>query len=100
MADTVKRLGKGSVTTTEVTIYTVPAATTTVVSRVTITNTTGGTLAVTVKLAGTAVISNRAIAPGGFLEWDTGQKLETNDTITIQANASGLTYYITGVEVT
>lgn len=99
MADEIKRLAKGSITTSEVTAYTVPASTTAIVSRVTVANTSAGAIAVTVKMAGTEVIANVAVDVGGFLEWDTGHDLEAAETITVQATAAGLTYYISGVEI-
>lgn len=100
MADAIKRLGKGSITTTETAVYTVPAVTSTVVRHITIANTVGVTVAFTLKLGTTIVAANVSLDPGEFLDFDTGQFMLTTETIQLQASASGLTYYITGVEIT
>ena len=100
---TEKRLCKGTLTDSNATLYTAPAATGdyTVVIGITLCNTTATAATVTIKFASTEVIS--------------GYSMLANDTITIEfasqilqageliegssGTASAITYYISGKEV-
>lgn len=102
MAVTNKRLCKGTLTTSNATLYTTPASTTTVVKAVTICNKTAAAQTVTLKFAGTEVIAGHSLAA-----YDTitlpfmDQILAAGELIEGLANAnSAINYYISGKEIT
>jgi len=72
MANTVKKLFRGSVATSAADVYTVPAATTAVVTNIVLTNTTANVLTGTVKLATHEVLSAVTVPANGIfaLDWN------------------------------
>ena len=108
MATSYKVLGQVSPSaTTDTTLYTTPAATQTVVSTVTIANTTGNnaTFRIAVRPAGAALATQHYVAydvtVGSF---DTtaltlGLTLAATDVVTVRASASGIVFHAYGSEI-
>ncbi|OMF05280.1 hypothetical protein BK129_14945 [Paenibacillus amylolyticus] len=104
MAVIAKRLAKGGATTTLTTVYTAPANTTTLIKAVSICNTTAANVEFNMNLADTSVIWKHVVKP-----YDTitlpfmDQIIQAGETIRLSTSTSttgGLTYYISGKEVT
>jgi len=96
-----KRLGKGTLTTSNATLYTVPSSTTTYVKAVNICNISGSSATVTLKFAGTEIMKGQTIEANNSLAipfYD--QILSATELIEGLASAgSAITYYISGKEV-
>lgn len=100
MATVTRALFRGAATTTVgTTLYTVPAATTTVVSNITVTNTAGTAGTFTLGLAGTSLHTTTAIAANTTVYIDLKQVLAATNTITGGASATTINFHISGVEV-
>lgn len=105
MAHTAKSLGDGVLTGSLVAYYTAPASTVTVVKAMTVCNTTGGVVALTVSLvpraAGSAriIVQTRNIAAGETYTVPEihNQTLEAGGTIS--ALGLAMTVYISGIEI-
>jgi phage-related protein len=100
MAVTSKTLFRGAATTsTGTTLYTVPSATTTVISNIAVTNTSGSAGTFTLALAGTALHTTTAIAANTTIYIDCKQTLTATQTITGGASATSINLHISGVEI-
>jgi len=104
MAVVAKRFAKGGTTTTMTTVYTAPANTTAQIKAVTLCNTTATNVEFNMNLADTSVIWKHVIKP-----YDTitlpfmDQIIHAGETIRESGSTSttgGLTFYISGKEVT
>ncbi|WP_135546957.1 hypothetical protein [Paenibacillus cymbidii] len=95
-----KRLGKGTLTTSNATLYTVPNSTTTYIKAVNICNISGSSATVTLKFAGTEILNGQAIEANNSLAVFFDQILNATELIEGLASAgSAITYYISGKEV-
>ena len=100
MATTTKALFRGAATTsTGTTLYTVPSATTTVVTNIAVTNTGSAAYTFTLALAGTALHTTTAIAANTTAYIDCKQVLATTNTITGGASNVAVSFPISGVEI-
>lgn len=100
MATTSKALFRGAATTTVgTTLYTVPSATTTIVSNIAVTNTGASAYTFTLALAGTALHTTTAIAANTTIYIDCKQVLTATQTITGGASNTAVNFHISGVEV-
>jgi hypothetical protein len=100
MATTSKALFRGAATTsTGTTLYTVPSATTTIVTNIAVTNTAGSAGTFTLALAGTALHTTTAIAANTTIYIDCKQTLTATQTITGGASATSINLHISGVEI-
>jgi hypothetical protein len=100
MPTSTKALFRGAATTTVgTTLYTVPSATTTVVSNIAVTNTAGTAGTFTLGLAGTNLHTTAAIAANTTAYIDLKQVLAATQTITGGASATTINFHISGVEV-
>jgi len=100
MADTLKKLGSGTLTTGSVTLYTTPAATKAIVKSIILCNYTASDATVTIAFAGVNVIYTHTIASYDTLTVQITGVLEATTTITGLASAgTAITYYISGIEV-
>lgn len=99
MANIVKRLSRGSVATTEATVYTTPGSATAVVTNIVLTNTTGTAVNVTVKLGTHEVLAAVPVAANGVFAFDLRQVLQSGETIAASASAAGIKLHISGMEV-
>ena len=100
MATTSKALFRGAATTTVgTTLYTVPSATTTVVTNIAVTNTAATAGTFTIGLAGTSLHTTAAIAANSTAYIDCKQVLAATNTITGGASATTINFHISGVEI-
>ncbi len=99
MATTTKALARGAFATGSATLYTVPAATTTVVSNIAVTNTSASAQTFTLALNAVALHTTTAIAANSTVYIDLKQVINATQTITGLASATSVNYHISGVEV-
>jgi hypothetical protein len=99
MATISKALGRGAFATSSATLYTVPSATTAVVTNIVITNTAGSAGTFTLGLNGTSLATTVSVAANSITTIDIKQVLSATETITGQASATTINYHISGVEI-
>lgn len=104
MPNTLKPLFRGAATTTTTTVlYTTPAATSTVVSNITVTNTAGTAATFTLGMgtagANTSLHTTTAIPANSTVYIDLRQVLVATNTITGGASAVTVSFHISGVEI-
>ena len=99
MPTTTKALARAAFATSSATLYTVPAATTTVVSNIVITNTAGTAGTFTLALNGVALASAVSVTANSITTIDLKQVLVATNTITGQASATTINFHISGVEI-
>jgi hypothetical protein len=99
MATVTKALARAAFATSSATLYTVPSATTAVVTNIGITNTAGSAGTFTLALAGTSLHTTTAIAANTTVYIDLKQVLTATQTITGLASATTINYHISGVEI-
>lgn len=99
MATTAKALFRGAATTTSTTLYTVPSATTTIVTNIVVDNTSASAQTFTINLDGIALLSSAAIDANASAFFDLKQALAATKTITGLASATSVTFHISGVEI-
>lgn len=100
MPNTPTRMARVGLTTASAILYTVPAATTALVTEIIINNTTAGDITPTVSLGGLALITGTAVPGNGMITIGLKQVLSATETITGLATAAGLNIFISGVQVT
>lgn len=109
MAYTPKRLYTGQPASTETTLYTTPASTTTIIKSITMVNTTAGSANVSLSIvpsgdtASTAnrVISSLPLAGNATVMFENIGMMNAGDFISaLQGTASAISIHISGVEVT
>lgn len=101
MANTAKKLFRGTATTNLATVlYTVPASTTTVVTNIVATNASDSATTFSISFGGFAYCSQIAIEGRGIVTFDLKQVLSTTNTITGGAtSASSVIFHISGMEI-
>lgn len=100
MATTSKTLFRGAATTsTGTTLYTVPSATTTVVTNIVVTNTAGTAGTFTLGLGGTNLATTVTVNALDSTVIDLKQVLTATQTITGGASATTINFHIAGVEI-
>jgi hypothetical protein len=100
MPSTPKTLFRGAATTTVgTTLYTVPAATTAVVTSIVITNTAGAAGTFTLGLNGTNFATTVNVPANDSTVIDIKQVLNATQTITGGASATTINFHISGVEI-
>lgn len=100
MATTTKVLFRGAATTSVgTTLYTVPSATTTVVTNIVVTNTSGSNETFTIALDSVALADTVNIAANSLAVFDIKQVIVATDTITGGASATSVNFHISGVEI-
>jgi hypothetical protein len=108
MATTYKVLGQSAPSaTTNTDVYTVPAATSTVVSTITVANRSAGAVSyrIAVRPAGAAIANQHyiaydiAIAANDTTALTLGVSLATTDVVTVYASTANLTFNIFGSEI-
>lgn len=99
MATTTKVLARTAAATSSTTLYTVPAATTTVVSNIAVTNTAGSAGTFTLLLNDVSLHTTTAIAANTTVYIDLKQVLTTTQTIKGSASATTVNFHISGVEI-
>ena len=100
MPSTPKTLFRGAATTTTSTVlYTVPSATTAVVTSIVVTNTAETSGTYTLGFAGTIFAPTITIGPLDSTVIDIKQTLNATETITGGASATTISFHISGVEI-
>jgi hypothetical protein len=100
MATISKTLFRGAATTTVgTTLYTVPSATTTVVTNIVVTNTSASAGTFTMALGGTNFATLIAVGGNDSTVIDIKQPLTATQTITGGASATTINFHISGVEI-
>jgi hypothetical protein len=99
MPTTTKALARAAFATSSATLYTVPSATTTVISNIVITNTAGTAGTFTLALNGVAIASAVSVAANSITAIDLKQVLAATQTITGLASATSVNFHISGVEI-
>ena len=99
MATTSKALFRGAASTSNTTLYTVPSATTAIVTNIVVTNTASSGATFTIKLDGVDVVSGTSIAANSVAVFDLKQPLSAADLIEGSASAVTVNFHIAGVEV-
>lgn len=100
MATTTKALFRGAATTTtSTTLYTVPSATTAVVTNIAVTNTAGSAYTFTLSLDNIDLHTATTIAANTTIYIDCKQVLATTKTIKGGASNASVMFHISGVEI-
>jgi hypothetical protein len=100
MATTTKALFRGAATTTTSTLlYTVPSATTAVVTNIAVTNTAGSAYTFTLSLDNIDLHTATTIAANTTVYIDCKQVLATTKTIKGGASNASVMFHISGVEI-
>jgi len=100
MPSTPKTLFRGAATTTVgTTLYTVPSATTTVVTSIVVTNTAIASATFTLGLGGTNFATTVTVGANDSTVIDIKQVLTATQTITGGASATTVNFHISGVEI-
>lgn len=100
MATTSKALFRGAATTTlTTTLYTVPSATTTIVTNIAVTNTGASAYTFDLSLNGTKIHQSTSIAANTTVYIDCKQVLAATNTIQGGASNTAVNFHISGVEV-
>lgn len=99
MATTTKALFRGAATTnTSTTLYTVPSATTTVVTNIVVTSPSNART-FTLRLNGVTIADSVAIAANSVATFDLKQVINATQTIAGGASAADVQFHISGVEI-
>jgi hypothetical protein len=100
MATTSKTLFRGAATTNTATVlYTVPSATTAVITNIVVTNTAGASGTFTLAFAGTNFATTVTVGSNDSTVIDIKQPLTATQTITGGASATTINFHISGVEI-
>lgn len=99
MALTVKALSRGSFATTSASLYSVPSATTTVVTNILVCNTDSADQTFTLSLDGVEIFSTTTINAYGTISIDLKQALAATKVISGLSTSTNVKYHITGTEI-
>jgi hypothetical protein len=100
MATTAKVLGRGTLTDSSATLYTVPTATTAIVTSIVLCNTAASANTVDLELDGVMIADGLTIAAASTVVIDLRQVLDASDLIEgLASTTAEVTYHISGVEV-
>lgn len=100
MATTTKVLARTAATTnTATTLYTVPSATTTVITSIVLANSAGSTSTATISFNGVVAVPTVSVPANTVIEISLKQVLPTTQTITGGASTTAVAIHISGVEI-
>lgn len=100
MPNTAKVLFRGAATTnTGTTLYTVPASTTTIVTNIVVTNTSGSSGVFTLGLGGVNLATTVTVGAYDSTIIDLKQTITATQTITGGASATSINFHISGIEI-
>ena len=99
MATTSKALARTAAATSSTTLYTVPSATTTVVTNIVVTNSAGTAGTFTITLDGVDLFKTTSIAANSTAMFDLKQTLAATKVIAGLASATTINFHISGVEI-
>jgi predicted acetyltransferase len=99
MATTSKALFRGAAATSSTTLYTVPSATTAVVTDIVVTNTAASSGTFTILLNDISLATTVSIAANDSIDIPLKQVLTATQTIKGSASATTVNFHISGVEI-
>jgi len=99
MATVTKALARTPAATSSATLYTVPSATTTVVTNIVVDNTAGAAATFSILLDGVELLSAAAVDANSSVFFDLKQTLATTKIIAGFASATTVKFHISGVEI-
>jgi hypothetical protein len=99
MATISKQMFIGAASTSNTTLYTVPSVTTSVVTEIIATNTSGSSQTFTVNLNGTAVAGTASIPANTTVILDMKVPLTATQTVSGFASATSVNFFVSGVEI-
>ena len=100
MANTAKALFRGAATTnTATTLYTVPSATTTIVTNIVVANTAASSATYTLSLNGVVIANAVAVGANDSAVLDIKQPIAATQTIAGGASATTVNFHIAGIEI-
>lgn len=100
MANTFKALFRGAASTGSTTLYTVPAATTTMITSILVVNTSASTQTYTLNLDGVSIATTVSVPANDTALIEPKQVLGATKTITGLASATSVNFHISGLEIT
>ena len=96
---TSKVLARAAAATTNTTLYTVPASTTSIITNIAVTNTSAIQATFTLNLNAIPLVYSATIAPFATTFIDLKQVLATTQTLTGSASAITVYFHVSGVEI-
>jgi hypothetical protein len=99
MAVTSKVLARTAAATSSTTLYTVPSATTTIVTNILVVNTSASSKTFTLNLDSVSIATDVVVAANDSIVIDLKQVLAATKTITGLASATTVNFHISGVEI-
>jgi hypothetical protein len=99
MANTFKVLFRGAASTSEATLYTTPAATTTLISSILVTNTAGSAATYDILLDDVAIANDVNVPANDSALLEIKQVIEAGQTIKALASATTVNFHISGLEI-
>jgi hypothetical protein len=99
MANTFTVLFRGAASTSSATLYTVPAATQTLITTFIISNTTAADQTFTITAGGVELASGSTVAPNDSTIIEFKTLMDAADTITALASSTSVKFHVTGLEI-
>lgn len=99
MATTSKALFRGAASTSSATLYTVPSATTTVITNILVANTSASSATYDLLLDDVSIANDVIVAANDTISIDLKQVLTATKTIKGLASAATVNFHISGVEI-
>lgn len=100
MPNTFKTLYRGAAATSSATLYTVPAATSTLISTILVTNTSASNQTFTMTLDGVSIATTTVVPANDTNIIEIKQHLAATKVIAGLASATTVNFHITGIEIT
>jgi len=100
MANTFKKLFRGPASTSNATLYTVPAETTTLLNNVLVVNTTASVQTYSLSLEDVSMAASVTVPANDTAVLDIKQVLTASATVAGFASASTVNFHISGLEIT
>jgi hypothetical protein len=99
MATTTKALARTAAATSSTTLYTVPSATTTVVTNIVICNPTGSAVTASMTINAIDLLGGVSIAANSSAFFDLKQVIPATQVIAGSASSTSVDFHISGVEI-
>jgi hypothetical protein len=99
MATTTKVLARTAAATSNTTLYTVPSATTAIITNIVVTNTAASAATFTVKINSIDILSGVSIAANTSAFFDVKQVVPATQVVAGSASATTVNFHISGVEI-
>jgi len=100
MSSQFRVLFRGSASTTSETLYTVPTSTTAIINNIIVANTSNGSRTYTMSLDNVRIAEDVTVPANDSLAIDIKQVLDATKTITGLSSDTGVTFHISGLEIT